>query len=104
MREIDVDGLRTQLEQDADTTLIDVREPVEYAEAHVPGAELIPMGQLPTRLAEVPRDRPVFVICRSGNRSGAMGPLLDAHGYDSINVLGGTVAWIRAGLPYETGA
>lgn len=103
MREIDIEGLKQQLDNDEDTALIDVREPAEYAEARVPGAVLIPMGQLPTRLDEVPSDRTVYVICRSGNRSGQMGPLLDAHGFDSVNVVGGTVAWVQAGLPYETG-
>lgn len=103
MREIDIDGLRRELESDEDTTLVDVREPSEYVEAHVPGAVLIPMGQLPQRLGEVPKERPVYVICRSGNRSGAMGPLLDAQGYDSVNVLGGTAAWVEAGHRYETG-
>ena len=104
MREIDIDGLREQLHGEQDTVLIDVREPVEYAEAHVPGARLIPMGQLASRLDEVPRERTVYVICRTGNRSGQMGPLLDAHGYDSVNVLGGTKAWVEAGHPYDTGA
>jgi rhodanese-related sulfurtransferase len=104
MREIDIEGLRQQLETDEGATLIDVREPAEYVEAHVPGAVLIPMGQLASRLDEVPKDRTVYVICRSGNRSGAMGPLLDANGYESVNVVGGTAAWVRAGHPYDTGA
>ena len=103
MREIDIDGLKRELDRDEETALIDVREPVEYVEAHVPGAVLIPMGQLHARLEEVPRDRTVYVICRSGNRSGAVGPLLDAHGFDSVNVLGGTAAWVRAGHRYNTG-
>jgi rhodanese-related sulfurtransferase len=104
MREIDIDGLKQQLDNDGDTTLIDVREPAEFARARVPGAVLIPMGQLASRLHEVPREQPVYVICRTGNRSGAMGPLLDAQGFDSVNVVGGTEAWVRAGHPYETGA
>ena len=104
MREIDIDGLREQLHGEEDTVLIDVREPVEYAEAHVPGAHLIPMGQLASRLDEVPHDKTVYVICRTGNRSGQMGPLLDAHGFDSVNVLGGTKAWVEAGHHYDTGA
>lgn len=104
MREIDIDGLREQLHGEQDAVLIDVREPAEYAEAHVPGARLIPMGQLASRLDEVPRERTVYVICRTGNRSGQMGPLLDAHGYDSVNVVGGTKAWVEAGHPYDTGA
>jgi rhodanese-related sulfurtransferase len=104
MREIDIDGLKRELDGDEETALIDVREPTEYSEAHVPGAVLIPMGQLPSRLEELPRDRTIYVICRSGNRSGAMGPLLDAHGFDSVNVVGGTMAWVRAGHQYDTGA
>lgn len=104
MREIDIEGLREQLQGEQDTVLIDVREPEEYAQAHVPGAQLIPMGQLASRLDEVPRDRTVYVICRTGNRSGQMGPLLDAHGFDSVNVVGGTKAWVEAGHHYDTGA
>jgi rhodanese-related sulfurtransferase len=104
MREIDIEGLKQQLDTEAGTVLIDVREPAEYAEAHVPGAVLIPMGQLPSRLDEVPKDRTLYLICRSGNRSAAMGPLLDAHGFDSVNVVGGTAAWVQAGHPYDTGA
>ncbi len=103
MLEIDIHGLKQKLDEDAEATLIDVREPREFAEAHVPGAQLIPMGQLPSRLADLPKDRPVYVICRTGNRSGAMGSLLDAHGFESLNVVGGTVDWIKAGHPYETG-
>lgn len=101
MRETDIDGLRSALDEGA--ILVDVREPHEYAEAHVPGAVLIPMGQLAARLDEVPADGPVYVICRSGNRSGQMGPLLDSRGYDSVNVVGGTMAWVRAGHPYDQG-
>lgn len=104
MREIDIDGLRRELDDEDETTLIDVREPAEFAEARVPGAQLIPMGQLPARLHEVPRERTVYVICRTGNRSGAVGPLLDANGFDSVNVLGGTKAWVEAGHDYDTGA
>ncbi len=104
MREIDIGGLKRELDAEGETTLIDVREPAEYAEARVPGAHLIPMGQLASRLDEVPQDQTVYVICRTGNRSGQMGPLLDAHGFDSVNVLGGTKAWVEAGHPYDTGA
>ena len=50
-------------------TLVDVREAREYADGHVPGAVLMPMGQLASRLAELDRAKPVFVICASGNRS-----------------------------------
>ena len=87
-----------------DAVILDVREDYEWVAGHADGALHIPMDQLPARLDELDPDEDVYVICRTGNRSGQMGPLLDTHGFDSVNVLGGTVAWVRAGLPYDTGA
>ena len=101
MREIDVDQLETALADGA--TVIDVREPMEFAEAHVPGSTLIPMGQLPSRLPDLDKDAPVYLICRSGHRSGVMGQLLSANQFDAVNVTGGMIAWIRAGKAYEQG-
>ena len=83
--------------------VVDVREPAEYAAGHVPGAASIPMGQLPDRLAEIDRSKPVFVICQSGGRSAAMTEVLLAHGYDAHSVNGGTAAWTEAGRPVDTG-
>lgn len=99
--EIDVARLAEAAEQQA--TVIDVREPGEYVAGHVPGAQLVPMGQLPSRLAEIERTRPVYVVCASGNRSAAMTDLLVASGYDAYSVAGGTAAWARSGRPVETG-
>jgi rhodanese-related sulfurtransferase len=99
MREITVERLASALQQGA--TLVDVREPAEYRDGHVPGAVNIPMGQLNGRLGEIDRDRPVHVVCASGNRSSAMTDLLTANGFDAINVAGGTSAWLRAGRPIE---
>lgn len=73
--------------------VLDVREDHEWAEGHVAGALHIPMGDLPTRLAEVPKDGPVFVFCRSGNRSGQSAEYLREQGYAAINVAGGMVEW-----------
>ena len=75
---------------------IDVREPAEYVAGHVPGAVLIPMGQLPSRVDELDRAAPVYVICATGNRSGAMTDLLAAAGFDAYSVAGGTVGLGRA--------
>ncbi len=88
---------------DGAAQLVDVREPSEFADGHVPGALSIPMGQLVDRLDEVDRTRPVFVICQSGGRSSAMTDVLVHHGFDARSVEGGTEAWITAGHPVETG-
>ena len=80
--------------------LIDVREPDEWAAGHVAGATHIPLGDLEARLAEVPRDRPVLLFCRSGNRSGKATAFLRQQGYAQVaNVEGGIIAWQGAGLP-----
>lgn len=84
--------------------VIDVREPFEYVTGHVPGAALIPMSQLPTRTAELPRTAPVYVICASGNRSLAAAHYLARAGIDAWSVAGGTSAWARAGHPIVRGA
>lgn len=87
----------------ADPEVIDVREPDEYVAGHVPGAKLIPMGQLPVRLREVAKDQPVYVVCASGGRSAAMTSFLRNAGYDAYSVAGGTGGWARAGRPVVRG-
>jgi rhodanese-related sulfurtransferase len=99
--EIDVESLERFLA--AGAPLIDVRQPDEYAEVHVPGAVLIPLAQVPERVDEVPRDAPVYVICRSGNRSRTASAFLIEQGIDATNVAGGTLAWLQAGKPAATG-
>ena len=84
-------------------TIIDVREVHEYTEAHVPGARLIPLGEVTERVTEVPADEPVYVICRSGARSARAAEWLISQGIDATNVAGGTLAWIEAGHPVHAG-
>lgn len=82
---------------------IDVREPDEYVAGHVPGVRLMPTGEVPLRLAELPRTRPVYVICQSGNRSQAIADLLIRRGFDARSVTGGTSAWESLGYPVVRG-
>jgi rhodanese-related sulfurtransferase len=85
--------------------LLDVREPHEYAEARVPGSTLVPLGQLAYRLEQLPKDRPIVVICRSGNRSGVAIRQLRRHGFTTVqNLRGGLLAWLHAGQPVQRGA
>lgn len=74
--------------------IVDVREPGEYAEGHVPGALLLPLGQLARRYRELDRHRPVMMVCRSGNRSGQATAALVQAGYTNVyNMSGGMLEW-----------
>ncbi len=99
--EVTIDELGLALDRGA--TLIDVREPGEYVDGHVPGARLVPMGQLPSRLGELDRSARLYVVCASGGRSSAMVDGLTAAGYDAVSVAGGTTGWQRAGRPVVRG-
>ena len=73
--------------------VLDVRNPDEYAEGHIPGAQLIPVSELAGRLEEVPRGRLVVCVCRSGHRSGIACRLLTARDYPARNLVGGMLRW-----------
>jgi rhodanese-related sulfurtransferase len=84
--------------------LLDVREPSEWQAGHVDGAVLIPLGELQSRMNELPQDQDILIICRSGNRSGQARDLLRAAGMKrTTSVSGGMNAWSAAGLPIVTG-
>ncbi|MBQ1090536.1 rhodanese-like domain-containing protein [Streptomyces sp. B93] len=87
----------------AGAPVIDVRGSGEYRTGHVPGARCAPLPNLPLALAELPKDRPLYVICQSGGRSAQATSLLRGLGYDAHSVSGGTAAWIEAGRPAVTG-
>lgn len=98
--EIDVQQLAER--RAAGAPLIDVREDDEYAAARVPGARHIPLGEVPERTDEVPRDETVYVICARGGRSAKAVEHYRSLGIEAINVAGGTLGWIDAGLPTES--
>ncbi|MBA8794069.1 rhodanese-related sulfurtransferase [Friedmanniella endophytica] len=82
--------------------LLDVREADEWQAGHAPSALHIPLGQLENRLGEIPADRPVITVCRSGRRSALAARQLAAHGRSVSNLDGGMAAWSAAGLPVVT--
>ena len=79
--------------------LLDVRESHEWRSGHAPKARHIPLGQLGARAGELPRNREIFVVCRSGARSTRAAKMLSEQRGDVANVKGGMSAWARAGLP-----
>lgn len=87
-----------------DAVVLDVREAFEFTAGHVPGAILLPLGQLMSRIDEVPTGSLIHVICQSGNRSGVATELLMTKGFQATNVAGGTGAWRAAGYPVEQGS
>ena len=99
VREVDLDALERR---PPEAVVLDVREPEEYAHGHVPGAVSLPQADLATRLGEVPRDRPLLVVCEAGMRSLRAAQFLRQVGFDDVaSVAGGTAAWRAAGKPLD---
>lgn len=84
--------------------IIDVREDGEYEQVRVPGSTHIPMSDFVTRIAEVPKEETLYIMCAAGGRSAQVTAYLAQEGYDAVNVQGGINAWQSAGLPSESGA
>lgn len=95
-----IDG-QTYLAQFENTPhfLLDVRTPAEFAGGHIEGAANIAVETLQSRLSEIPRDQPVVLYCRSGNRSAQAAQILRDAGFTGIYDMGGIIAWEQAGLP-----
>ena len=77
--------------------VVDVREASEYATGHVPGARLMPAGEIRERIYELPRGTNVYLICANGARSMDLIPFMRAVGYDAYTVAGGMWAWLANG-------
>jgi rhodanese-related sulfurtransferase len=99
--EIDVEELARLREKGV--VLVDVRQPDEYESFHVPGAQLISLADVPERIDEIPTDETVYVICAGGGRSAKAVDFLNRQGHDTVNVAGGSKAWLEAGHPVEHG-
>lgn len=87
----------------AGALLLDVREPHEFAEVRAPQARNVPLQSVPDMVHELPVDVPVYVICRSGGRSHNACAFLRERGIDAVNVVGGTAAWVAAGIAVASG-
>ncbi|MGG6313134.1 rhodanese-like domain-containing protein [Paenibacillus macerans] len=92
-KEISPIELAARMKRGESVAVLDVREPTEWAEGHIPGARHIPLGQLPERHAELNPDEELIVVCRSGGRSSLACELLGERGYKVVNMTGGMLAW-----------
>jgi len=91
-----------QLYQDG-TFVLDVRTPEEWNEFHAPNTTLIPLDELASRVNELPKDQPIVVVCRSGNRSQAGRDILLQAGYNATSMNGGLTEWRASGHPVVSG-
>ena len=100
--EISVQQAATLRDQGA--FILDVREPDEWVQFHIPGATLIPLGDLPNRLKEIPTDKTIVVVCRTGHRSASGRDILLNAGFkDVTSMAGGVTEWQAQGLPITSG-
>jgi rhodanese-related sulfurtransferase/TusA-related sulfurtransferase len=80
--------------KDDSVVIIDVREPAEYAFGHIPGAISIPLGELEDRIHELPKNKTIYVVCRTGTRSGLAAQKLAKKGFTNVwNVVPGMSKW-----------
>jgi hydroxyacylglutathione hydrolase len=99
--EISVGDLRNRMAE-SDIAILDVRQPAEWADGHIPTAQLITGAEVPERLGEVNTTKPLAVVCGSGYRSAVISSYLRARGHEEVrSVVGGMSAWNNAGLPTE---
>jgi len=90
--------------RDAGAFILDVRQPEEWNEYHVPGSTLIPLAELQNRLTDLPKDKEIVVVCRSGNRSATGRDVLLNAGFPQVTSLaGGLSQWKAKGYPTATG-
>lgn len=100
---IDIDTLYKRWTQHSGMAIVDVRRDDEWREGHIPDALHLHIGELPQHLDEVPRNRPVTVICQSGYRAEIAASMIAATGREVIAVQGGVADWMDRGLPVTSG-
>lgn len=98
IKEVEAPQLAAKIKDNDELVIIDVREMHEIARGTIQGAIAMPMATVPLHLNDIPKDKEVVFICRSGARSGQVCMFLGQHGYDNaINLRGGMIGWVRSG-------
>jgi len=99
IRQMTIDDLAGAV--DDGQVIVDVREPAEYAQGHVPSAVNIPLSFIVDRCTELDRDKPVYLVCGGKNRAMEAAGALDQGGYEARPIDGGTRGWIDSGRAVE---
>ena len=100
IRQMTLDDLSDAV--DAGQVVVDVRDPDEYANGHVPSAINIPLDTIVDRCVELDRDKPVFLVCGGKNRAMEAAGALDQGGYEARPIDGGTRGWVASGRRVES--
>lgn len=94
LRHLNDHAFKEELQRESNKIVIDVREPHEYKSGYIPNATNIPLSQLKNRINEIPKDKQLYLYCRSGMRSKQAARLLGKHGFSSMaHLQGGIMAW-----------
>ena len=93
--EVSIHDLEQAIEQGV--YVLDVREPHEFSDGHVPEARLVPLNSVSENLDSIPKDEKIWVICQAGGRSMTAANFLIEQGFDAVSVAGGTGSWIASG-------
>lgn len=102
-RNVDVAEASQMLNSNKPPFLLDVRTDAEFRQMHIQGTKLIPLDSLAQRIGDLPKDRVILVVCRSGARSSSAARDLATAGYEVVNMRGGMIDWQSAGLPIRKG-
>jgi rhodanese-related sulfurtransferase len=100
----EISAAEAAAKSDSGAFILDVREPDEWNQFHVPDSTLIPLGELASRVNELPKDKEIVVVCRSGNRSAKGRDILLNAGFTQVtNMAGGLTQWKASGYPTVSG-
>ena len=101
---LEISAQEAVAKKDAGAFILDVRQPEEWNEFHVPDSTLIPLGELASRLDDLPKDQEIVIVCRSGNRSAQGRDILLNAGFTRVtSMAGGLTQWRAAGYPTVSG-
>jgi phage shock protein E len=100
---LSVDELQQKIKSGKHPFVLDVRQSDEYRSGHIPGAKLIPLGEIKQKIMDLPKQREIVCVCETGSRSSSASRMLASEGYQVFNLKGGMNSWQREKLPVKKG-